>query len=169
MRQDKTVARILLILSVAKAALAAPAVVRQRHLELAKAASEKRAPGSDNGATGGDLQPESSSRMPPHDHYTDGTDFWAWLTDPPHSGPPGFEPLWSSAPENHIIATPAPESTTSAQPATEAGRIFSDADKRKIFGVGSAIVGIVVLGVGIQQTIKHSYVSSLSPLSPANI
>jgi hypothetical protein len=60
MRQDKTLARILLIFSVANVALAAPAAVRQRYLDVAKAASEKRAPGSVNGETGGDLPPESS-------------------------------------------------------------------------------------------------------------
>ena len=74
MRQDKTVARILLIISVANIALAAPAVERQRHLDVAKAASQKRGPpGSDNGETG-DSPPESSSRMPSHDGPTDG---WA--------------------------------------------------------------------------------------------
>jgi hypothetical protein len=62
-------ARILLIFSVANVALAAPAAVppvRQRHLDVAKAASEKRAPGSGNGATGGDLPPESSSAAANH-------------------------------------------------------------------------------------------------------
>ena len=61
MRQDKTFAGILLIFSVANVALAAPAAVRQRYLDAAKAASEKRAPGSVNGETGGDLPPGSSS------------------------------------------------------------------------------------------------------------
>ena len=56
MRQDKTFARILLIYSVANVAIAAPAAVRQRHLDVAKAAPEKRASDS-----GGDLLPESSS------------------------------------------------------------------------------------------------------------
>ena len=166
------VARILLIFSVARVALAAPAVVRQRHLDLAKAASEKRAPGSDNGETGANLPPESSSRMPPHDHYTDGTDFWAWLTGPPRLGPPGSEPEWSSAQANQITTTQASGSTSSSdtsessplgsgdlppphQAAPEANRIFSDADKRKIFGVAGVIVGAVVIGIGIHQTIKH--------------
>ena len=77
MRQDRIFARILLIFSVANVALAAPAVVRQRHLDLvAKAASEKRqekrAPG--DGATG--------ETLPPEDHP-----IWGWLknADP---GPP---------------------------------------------------------------------------------
>ena len=77
MRQDRIFARILLIFSVTNVALAAPAVVRQRHLDVvAKAASEKRqekrAPG--DGATG--------ETLPPEDHP-----IWGWLknADP---GPP---------------------------------------------------------------------------------
>ena len=62
MRQDRTFARILLIYSVANVAIAAPAAVRQRHLDVTKAALEKRAPpDSANGETGGDFLPESSS------------------------------------------------------------------------------------------------------------
>ena len=57
MRQDKTVARIILIFSVANVVLAAPAVVRQRHLNKAEGVtvtSKKRA-GSDSEATDGSL------------------------------------------------------------------------------------------------------------------
>jgi hypothetical protein len=71
MRQDKIVARILLIFSVANIALAAPVVVRQRHLDVARAAPQKRGPISDNEETG-DSPPESSSPMPPHDGLTNG-------------------------------------------------------------------------------------------------
>jgi hypothetical protein len=71
MHLDKIVARILLIFSVANIALAAP--VRQRHLDVAKAASQKRGPNSDNGETG-DSPPESSSGMPPHDGLTNGAE-----------------------------------------------------------------------------------------------
>ena len=103
MRQDKILARILLIFSVANIALAAPTVVRQRHLDVARAASPKRGPNSDNEETGdilpesssaaanriatqesgppvsgngamGDIPPESSSHMSPHDGLTNG---WA--------------------------------------------------------------------------------------------
>ena len=42
MRRDETIARILLIFSVANIALAAPAVVRQRQIGVAEAASGKR-------------------------------------------------------------------------------------------------------------------------------
>ena len=49
MRRDKTIARILLIFSVANIALAAP-VVGQRHIDAADAVSGKRE-GSDDGAT----------------------------------------------------------------------------------------------------------------------
>ena len=91
MRPDKTFVRILLVFSVANVAIAAPAEVRQRYLDvanLAKAASEKRAPGSDGEETGG-LPPESSPPMPPHgDHPTD-MSRWAWLLwpDPPDPSP----------------------------------------------------------------------------------
>ena len=72
MHQDKILARILLIFSVANLALAAPAAVRQRHLDVAKAVSQKRGPpGSDNGETG-EFPPESSSSMPPHNGATNG-------------------------------------------------------------------------------------------------
>ena len=84
MRPDKTFVRILPIFSVANVAIAAPAAVRQRYLDVAKAAPEKRAPGLDGGETGG-LPPESSPPMPPHgDHPTD-MSRWAWLLwpDPP--------------------------------------------------------------------------------------
>ena len=93
MRQDKTFARILLIFSVANVAIAAPAVVRQRDLDVAKAASEKRGTGSDGGETN-DLPLESSPPMPPHDHPTDKSR-WDWLLWPDsHKS--------SSAAENHI-------------------------------------------------------------------
>ena len=73
MRQDKTFARILLIFSVANVVIAAPSVVGPRHLDVAKAASEKRATGSGNGATS-DLPPESSSSS-----HGSPTNEWAWL------------------------------------------------------------------------------------------
>jgi hypothetical protein len=71
MHQDKLVARILLIFSVTNIVLAAPVVVRQRHLDVARAAPQKRGPISDNEETG-DSPPESSSPMPPHDGLTNG-------------------------------------------------------------------------------------------------
>ena len=75
MRQDKIFARILLIFSIANVAIAAPAAVRQRHLDVAKAASEKRASGSGDGETS-DLQPDSSPGITPHENPTDD---WAWF------------------------------------------------------------------------------------------
>ena len=48
MRQDRIVARILLIFSVVNVALAAPAVVRQGHPDMTRAASEKRYSTSDD-------------------------------------------------------------------------------------------------------------------------
>ena len=109
MRQDKTFVRILLIFSVANVAIAAPAAVRQRHLDVAKVASEKRAPGSGNGATGGDLPPESSPPMAPHDRPAD-MSRWAWLLWPD-------SPKSSSTAENHIT-TQASEAPGSGNGAT---------------------------------------------------
>ena len=82
MHRDKILARILLIFSLSNLALAAPAVVRQRNLDVTKAASQKRRPpNSDNGETG-DSPPESSSRMPPHDESPSGAmSFSGWLPD----------------------------------------------------------------------------------------
>ena len=51
MRQDKIVARILLIVSVADVALAAPAVVRQRDLDVTMIPSSEKRAGSDSGET----------------------------------------------------------------------------------------------------------------------
>ena len=98
MRLDRIFARILLIFSVANVALTAPAIVRQRHLDVAKAASGKRAPAppgsetSDNGETGGNLPPKPPKPPPPmqsNDHI------WAWLKDA-DSGPPSpaGAPAW---------------------------------------------------------------------------
>jgi hypothetical protein len=63
MRSDRIFARILLVFSVANVALAAPAAVRQRHLEVAKAALKRRGSNSGDGETS-DLPPEPSSPMP---------------------------------------------------------------------------------------------------------
>ena len=70
MHQDKTFAKIFLILSVANVALAAPAVVRQKHLDVAKAASEKRGQFLSTGPRI-DVFGTGSSGMPPHEHYAD--------------------------------------------------------------------------------------------------
>lgn len=75
MRQDKLFSRILLIFSIANVAVPAPAVVRQRHLDLTKAASEKRSQGSGNGETG-DLPLDSSSGIPPPNSPPGD---WAWF------------------------------------------------------------------------------------------
>ena len=89
MHQDKILARIFLIFSVANIALAAPTIVRQRHLDVAQAASQKR---SENEET----PPESSSRMPSHDGLTN-----RW-TQPP-AEPPAEPP---PAPANRITTLP---------------------------------------------------------------
>ena len=52
MRRDRIVSRILLILSFVNASFAAPAVVRQGHLDVAGAASEKRWPSTSDDESG---------------------------------------------------------------------------------------------------------------------
>ena len=107
MRQDKIFARILLIFSIANVAIAAPAVVRQRHLDVAKAASEKRAPPSGNGETpqtgdgetpqAGDSPPDSPpSRIPPPNSPSDDWEWFHRLSSKPEI------PESSSAAENRI-------------------------------------------------------------------
>ena len=57
MRRDKTIVQILLIFSVANIALAAPAVARQRPMDVAKAASEKRGNSEDEATDGSGSEP----------------------------------------------------------------------------------------------------------------
>ena len=256
MRQDRIFARILLILSIANVALTAPQaeIVRQRHLDVAKAASEKRAPGFDGGETG-DLPPEPSSSIAPHDLSTDNSR-WDWLLWPdspksssaaenhittqasgaPGSGngatgdlspdsssriPPQDKWAWlyhGAAPESSSAAAglgngamsdlppmPPPDSrptnegldrlssdhsTTQASGATtpslsgsvhssaseseslsaqtEANRHFGNTLKDQIL-VSSGMIGIIAIAYGIHQLANHQYVSSLSPLSPADM
>jgi hypothetical protein len=65
MRRYRIIARILLIFSFAKVALAAPAVVRQRHLDVAESAQKR---GNEaNQATVSEPMPESADSGPdPH-------------------------------------------------------------------------------------------------------
>ena len=109
MRQDRIFARILLIFSVANVALTAPAaIVRQRHLDVAKAASEylKRTPAgsesesesSDYGDSGSNSPPKSPSPNDP---------IWTWLEGAADSEPPSHAstPEWpepGSTAENRI-------------------------------------------------------------------
>jgi hypothetical protein len=66
MRWDRIIARILLIFSVANVALAAPAVVRQRHLDVAEA-SRKR--GNEAGTVSEQVPESSGSADPESDPY----------------------------------------------------------------------------------------------------
>ena len=109
MRQDKIIARILFIFSVANIALAAPVAVRQRHLDVARTASQKRGPVSDNDETG-DSPPESSPPVPPHDGLSNG---WAESSSaaasripPQASGAPGLDS------EETVDSQPEPSSHT---------------------------------------------------------
>ena len=195
MRQDKTFARIFLIFSVANVALAAPAVVRQRHLDVAKAASEKRQ-GPGIGST--DASGIGSSRMPPFAHYTD---MWGWANgDHSPPGGPGSAPGSSSAAANRIVTTQAQRPTrprimrppVSPPSSIHSSEFWPDPSLpphlsarpgvggflKKYPGLGYlAVVGVmgsaIGLGYGIDkvknQVVKNVYVSPLSPLSPADI
>jgi hypothetical protein len=194
MRQDKTFARIFLIFSVANVALAAPAVVRQRHLDVAKAASEKWAPGPGIGST--DASGTGSPRMPPFEHYTE---MWLWansLENSDHSPPggPGPAPESSSAAANRIVTTQAQRPTgprimrppVSPESSVHSSEFWPDPSPpphlsarpgvggflRKYPGLGYlAVVGAmgsaIGLGYGIDQ-VKNQEVKNVyvSPLSP---
>ena len=97
MRPDKIVARILLVFSVANVALAAPAVARQRYLDVAKAASKKRAPGSNTGITGGEVEMASPSSATPLRPAGEQGSVSKWLADAHPGAPEGGEPAWSPA------------------------------------------------------------------------
>jgi hypothetical protein len=182
MRPDKIVARILLVFSVANVALAAPAVVRQRHLDVAKAASEKRAPGSDNGATGEVELAAPSSTTPLEEQHP----VWKWLNGA-HSGAPlNAEPEWTTLgppeaesersplgtpgaePERSPLSTPGVEPERPLLSPPEADRFISDSLKHKALlsagaiGVLGATAGVAY---GINKLINHLYVSPLSSLS----
>jgi hypothetical protein len=129
MRPDKIVARILLVFSVANVALAAPAVARQRYLDVAKAASKKRAPGSNTGITGGEVMASPSSATPlrPAAGEQDSASLSKWFAYA-HPGPPeGGEPAWSPARTTGLntgitgseIELGAPSGTSSLRPAGE--------------------------------------------------
>jgi hypothetical protein len=108
MRQDKIFARILLIFSIANVAVAAPAAVRQRHLDVAKAASEKRASGSGDGELEmtqmSDVQPDSSPGITPHENPTDDLAWFHRLSSQPDV------PESSSAAANRIATQSSGES-----------------------------------------------------------
>ena len=131
MRSDRIFARILLVISVANAALAAPAAVRQRYLEVVKAASKKRGPGSDGGETS-DLPPKSSSPVSSHDLPADKLKQWDWLLWPesPKSSPkssdippddtPKDKWAWLYHGQDSGSAGPLPESSSAAEKSSTA-------------------------------------------------
>jgi hypothetical protein len=154
MRQDKTIARILLISFVANVALAAPAVVRQRHLDVAKAASEKRASSND------EITDESESAPLLHNipSFVEYPEIWEWLEESHDSAPPA-EPDWS-------YDDPAPVSPA-MRPMTELGRTI------KVVMTAGAVIGVSagIISYGVHKIIKHSgtYVSPLFAPSPPDI
>ena len=189
MRQDNIFARILVLFSVANVALAGTAVVQQRHLDVAKAASEKR---------GDELPPASaqapasefdSARLPPHDHYMN---MW-WELDGDHSAPPSpGAPLESSpAAANRIITTegsptspPPPHQNFPPQPphqkfqkfpppatAPQTDRFFSNELKLKI-SKGLYVAGVLgstaAILYGLAEMFKPKKVRFSSLLSTSN-
>ena len=187
MRQDKTFARIFLIFSFANVALAAPAVVRQRHLDVAKAASEKRTQGPGIGST--DASGTGSSRMPPFEHYTE---MWGWAnSDHSPPGGPGSAPESSSAAANRIVTTQAqlptgpriirlpvsPESSFHSSvnwpdPSLPPHLLATPEGSLSKFGY-LGLIGIlgagVAFGYGLHKGIDKMYVSPHSPSSHAHI
>jgi hypothetical protein len=139
MRRDKAIARILLIFSVANIALAAPAVVRQGRMDVAKAASGKRG-GSDDKATdgsGSEPMPELVSDSDESRHWTNsGTEpYFSALGSPlgsPHQGSPPasfhegpessrYLPLWpfdadSTTSHDSALASPSRSSHQNSLP-----------------------------------------------------
>jgi hypothetical protein len=137
MRRDKTVARILLIFSATNVVFASPAVVPQSHLDVTKAASEKRT-GSEDGTTSGttinlpppesewhplssgshplssESHPPSSESLPPTFEYYE--DMMRNFNG--GSSAPGPQPESSSAPghqsESSLVPGPQPESSSSS-------------------------------------------------------
>jgi hypothetical protein len=176
MRQDKIFARILVLFSVGNVALAGTAVVRQRHLDVAKAASEKRADELPPAQA-----PVDSARLPPH------MNMW-WELNGDHSAPPspGAPPESSTAAANRIIATegsptspPPPHQNFPPQPphqnfqnfppqatAPQADRFFSNELKLKI-SKGLYVTGVLgstaAILYGLAEMFKpKKYVSPLS-------
>ena len=187
MRRDKTVARILLIFSAANVVLASPAVVRQSHVDVAKAASEKRA---------NDLPPpESETFHPaPFEHFEN---MMKWVNSDKsasESGPALTQPESSSAAANRIITTqasgsssssydnPPPDSGAHLPPppppprplrqglppsvaVPQTGRFLTNELKYKLT-VGGLVTGILLSGgLGAYSLTELMYVSPLSPLS----
>jgi hypothetical protein len=131
MRRDKTVARILLIFSATNVVFASPAVVPQSHLDVTKAASEKRT-GSEDGTTSGTTvnlpppeseshplssgsRPLSSESLPPAFEYYE--DMMRKFNG--GSSAPGPQPESSSAPG------PQPESSL-AQPESSSSSSYDN-------------------------------------------
>ena len=111
MRRDKTIARILLIFSVANIARTAPTIVRQRHMDVAEAASGKRATSGDE-ATGSEPVPASDE---PHDPYLSAPGLPPYQGSPPA---PFHEESWwwpvggKVPPAHHYSAFESPPEST---------------------------------------------------------
>ena len=196
MRRDKTAARIILILSVVHVAVAAPAIVRQRSLDVdddVTTASEKRGnpgdtpqdlypvPQIDNelpttsGTPHLQSDPPPTSGTPPVDYDRLATAYnvrfyrvWKWLQDVHPPAPIGG--TLHSGPE------PPPPKLEAPPPPPEANEVFSDAIKQKLkvlagFGAVASVSAGLVYGVHklIEDHSHETYVSAFFPSSPADI
>ena len=173
MRQDKTFARIFFVIFVVNLALAAPAVVRQRHLDVAKAASEKRAQDPEIGST--DSPGTGPSRMPPHEHYTH---MWGWANgdhleslssgsgsswETSNSPPTSFHSSvnWPDpSPPPHLLATQA-----ATRPTPEAEDFLSKHGAVGYMGMVGILGSAIAFGYALNQGVKKMYVFPLPPLS----
>ena len=136
MRQDKMFARILLILLVANVTLAAPAIVRRRHLDVAKAASEKRA-GSEDDPLDKSASGSVSEPMPDlgsSGHLSDSGSS-GHLPDPTDFGSENYLAL--DSPQETPQETPpeSPHNSLSGSwPGYQPDSSESDDDRRPMFG-----------------------------------
>ena len=190
MRRDKTVARILLIFSATNVVFASPAVVPQSHLDVTKAASEKRADGTTSGTTVNLPPPESESHpplrsesLPPaFKHYEDMMQKFNG-----DSSAPGRQPESSSSNPpaesgGHLPPPPPPPPPRpqrqnflpSAAVPAEASHFITSEVKHKIIlgGLVTAFVGSIAgIAYGMKYIVneyKAPYVSLLSLLSTPN-
>jgi hypothetical protein len=139
MRRDRTAARILLILSVVHLAVAAPPIVRQKHLNVAKdvtpALGKRRNSDDDLPSTSGTRPgPPSQDGLPP----TSGIPSGPSLDDtPPGSGTPQSQddlPPTSGAPPHDDPPPPSGTSQLSDDPPPTPGAPLSQDDTSPVSG-----------------------------------
>ena len=191
MHRDRTVARILLILSVVHLAVATPAIVRQRSLDVdddVTPASEKRANPED--------MPQGSSSVPQMDNESPTTSGAPHLDNgpPPALGTPHLDndPQSASGAQNlHNDVPPAlgtsqphddpltasgtsPVEAPPPRPSPETSQVLSDAKNHKVkflagVGIATVFATIAFEFYAVHKYFKdQSYVSAFFPPSPAD-